>query len=165
MKTNRKIAYLGILTALYVILGAFMKIPVVGNIFPDFGYIAFAIAILMFGYAGIPVGVIGCALESLLFSTYGFSISWVIGNLLVGLIFAYWCKKEDNFGKMVGAGLACIVGIALAKTGIECWLYQIPVLIKMERNFTACIMDMLMMWAGIVIFNLKPFDNYRAHFC
>ena len=74
MKT-KKMATLAILTALYVVLSAMMKIPFIGNISLDLGYIAFVIALMLFDYKGIIVGVIGCTLESILFSAYGFSIS------------------------------------------------------------------------------------------
>ena len=104
MKT-KKIITLAILTALYVALSAMMKIPFIGNISLDLGYIVFAVAIMLFGYSGVLVGVLGCSIESLLFSAYGFSISWATGNLIVCLFFAWFIAKSNynQFRYMFGA--------------------------------------------------------------
>lgn len=162
MKT-KKIITLAILTALYVALSAMMKIPFIGNISLDLGYIAFVVALMSFKYAGIAVGVLGCALESLLFSAYGFSISWATGNLIVGLFFAWFISKSDynQFRYMFGALVACVLGILLVKTGIECRLYNIPTAIKVPKNLVACLVDTITMWLGIWIFNEERLDKLR----
>lgn len=49
MKT-KKMVILAVLTALYVALSAMMKIPFIGNISLDLGYIAFVVALMLFGY-------------------------------------------------------------------------------------------------------------------
>lgn len=160
MKT-KKIITLAILTALYVALSAMMKIPFIGNISLDLGYIAFVVALMSFKYAGIAVGVLGCALESLLFSAYGFSISWAVGNLVVGLFFAWFISKSDynQFRYMFGALVACVLGILLVKTGIECRLYNIPTAVKVPKNLVACLVDTITMCIGILIFNEKRLDK------
>ena len=160
MKT-KKIITLAILTALYVALSALMKIPFIGNISLDLGYIAFVVALMSFKYAGIAVGVLGCALESLLFSAYGFSISWAVGNLIVGLFFAWFISKSgyNQFRYMFGALIACVLGILLVKTGIECRLYNIPTAIKVPKNLVACLVDTITMCIGILIFNEKRLDK------
>lgn len=162
MKT-KKIITLAMLTALYVALSALMKIPFIGNISLDLGYIAFVVALMSFKYAGIAVGVLGCALESLLFSAYGFSISWAVGNLVVGLFFAWFISKSDynQFRYMFGVLVACVLGILLVKTGIECRLYNIPTAIKVPKNLVACLVDTITMWLGIWIFNEKRLDKLR----
>lgn len=149
------------LTALYVALSALMKIPFIGNISLDLGYIAFVVALMSFKYAGIAVGVLGCALESLLFSAYGFSISWAVGNLVVGLFFAWFISKSDynQFRYMFGALVACVLGILLVKTGIECRLYNIPTAVKVPKNLVACLVDTITMCIGILIFNEKRLDK------
>ena len=159
--TTKKIATLAILTALYVTLSAMMKIPFIGNISLDLGYIAFVVALMLFGYEGIIVGVVGCALESILFSAYGFSISWATGNLIVGLLFAYGVSKTDYNAKlyMGFAMLACFVGIGIVKTFIESYLYAIPLAIKFPKNLVATIVDSFTMWIGILIFNNKTLSK------
>ena len=159
MKT-KKITTLAILTALYVILSAMMKIPFIGNISLDLGYIAFVIALLSFKYVGIAVGVLGCALESILFSAYGFSISWAVGNLIVGLAFAIGVN-ENNYSLlryMILALIGCLLGIGVVKTIIECALYGIPLLVKIPKNLVAAVVDTITMWVGLLIFNKK---NYK----
>lgn len=160
MKT-KKIITLAILTALYVALSAMMKIPFIGNISLDLGYIVFAVAIMLFGYSGVLVGVLGCSIESLLFSAYGFSVSWAVGNLIVGLFLAWFISKSDynKFRYMFGALVACVLGILLVKTGIECRLYNIPTAIKVPKNLVACLVDTITMWLGIWIFNEKRLDK------
>lgn len=160
MKT-KKIVTLAVLTALYVALSAMIKIPFIGNISLDLGYIAFVVALMLFGYEGIIVGVLGCALESILFSAYGFSISWAVGNLLIGLIFAYGVKKADCKPTlyMAFAAFACLIGIGVAKTYIESYLYAIPLAIKFPKNLVATAVDTFTMWVGIWIFNKKTLDK------
>lgn len=160
MKT-KKITTLAILTALYVALSAMMKIPFIGNISLDLGYIAFVVALMLFGYEGIIVGVVGCALESILFSAYGFSISWAAGNLIVGLLFAYGVSRVDyNIKFYMGfAMFACLVGIGIVKTCIECYLYAIPIVIKFPKNLVATMIDSFAMWIGILIFNNKTLSK------
>ena len=160
MKT-KKICGLAILTALYVALSALMKIPFIGNISFDLGYIAFVVALMSFKYAGIAVGVLGCALESLLFSAYGFSISWAVGNLIVGLIFALGVNRNNyNMGEyMLLASIGCLLGIGVVKTGIECVLYNIPLLVKLPKNLVATAVDTATMCIGILIFNEKRLDK------
>lgn len=164
MKTKR-LTTLAILTALYVALSATMKIPFIGDISLDLGYIAFVVALMLFDYKGIIVGVIGCALESILFSAYGFSISWAVGNLIVGLIFAFGIKHSDyKISTYMGlAILGCLCGIGITKTYIECNLYNIPLAIKMPKNLVAAAVDTLTMWIGVLVFNEKRLNNlYRA---
>lgn len=73
---KKQICDLGIMTALFVALSAAIKIPLFGHIQTELGYIAFGVAIVIYSYYGISVGVIGCIFSSIIFS--GFS-------LLVGL--------------------------------------------------------------------------------
>lgn len=156
MKNNiKKICMLAVLTALYVVLSAFLKIPFIGNIQLDLGYIAFAVALYMFGMYGIFVGVIGCSLESLLFSAYGFSISWAIANLLIGLIvgivFHALRGKEKQLLRIGSIIIGCVVGLLIAKTAIECYLYDIPLLVKIPKNAVACAVDAIVMIIGVYL--------------
>lgn len=162
MKT-KKIVTLSILTALYVVLSAMMKILFIGNISLDLGYIAFVVALMLFDYEGIIVGVLGCALESILFSAYGFSISWAMGNLIVGLIFVWGLKGTSRKPPicMYFAAFACLLGIGIVKTYIESYLYAIPLAVKFPKNLVATVVDTLTMWIGILIFNKKTLDKLR----
>ena len=149
---SKTIAYVGIFTALYVVLGAFCKIPFIGNISLDLGYIAFAFALYNFGYAGIIVGVIGCSLESILFSAYGFSIGWAIGNLVIGTICAIlFAKNKKKLINYIGIGIAVLIGIVVVKTAIECQLYSIPILVKLPKSILAFCLDTITMEFGLLL--------------
>lgn len=162
MNKTKKICYLAVLTALYVVLSAFLKFNIIGNIQPDFGYLAFAVALCMFGVWGTVVGVIGCSLESILFSAYGFSISWAVANLIIGLICGIPLKNTKSIlWKIVIIVWACILGVLIAKTVIECYLYAIPIEIKIPKNATAAAIDAAVMICGLLLSNriIKAKDN------
>ena len=152
MRNIKTICTLGILTALYVVLSAFCKVNLIGNIMLDFGYVAFAVALCLYGPIGAVVGVVGCALESILFSAYGFSISWVVANALIGIGFGFACKYTENIWVRIAAMLAAsLVGLLGAKTGIECVLYSIPLAVKIPKNAVAWVADSAMMVFGILL--------------
>ena len=155
---NRKtktIAMLGMLTALYVVLSAFLKFTLFGNIMVDLGYIAFAFALCMYGPLGTVVGVIGCALESILFSAYGFSISWVAANLVIGLFCGFAFKKtHSDIEKYLVTAAAVAVGMIVVKTVIECALYGIPLAVKIPKNVVAFAADYVTMIMGIILYKI-----------
>lgn len=150
MSRTKKLCYLAMLTALYVVLSAFLKITLIGNIQIDLGYIAFAVALSMFGVSGTVVGVIGCCLESILFSAYGFSISWAVANLIIGIGCGIVFHKSKKYWVWNCAViLFCAIGLIGAKTAIECALYNIPLAIKIPKNFVAFCVDALAMLIGV----------------
>ena len=151
MKT-RKITLTGILTALYVVLSAFVKIPLLGDIKLDLGYIAFAVALYIIGPYGIFVGVAGCSIESILFASYGFSISWAMANLVIGIICNLMFAKTKKLKYAIPVTmLACLIGLVVVKSGIECYLYSIPLLVKLPKSISAFVADALMMIVGLFI--------------
>lgn len=152
MRNIKTICTLGVLTALYVVLSAFCKVNLIGNIMLDFGYVAFAIALCLYGPIGAVVGVVGCALESILFSAYGFSISWAVANAIIGIGFGFTCKYTKFTGARIAFMLAStFVGLMFAKTGIECLLYSIPLAVKIPKNAVAWVADSAMMVFGILL--------------
>ena len=153
--TTKKICVLGVLTALYVVLTSFLKFTIFGNIMIDLGYIAFAFALCLYGPWGTVVGVLGCALESLLFSAYGFSISWVAANLTIGLICGFtFPLVKVNWVKYAVTIVAVAIGMLVVKTAIECPLYGIPLAVKLPKNAVAFGVDAVVMILGIVLYQL-----------
>lgn len=142
------------LTALYVILSAFCKFYIgVGHIQFDLGYIAFAVALCEFGIEGTAVGVIGCALESILFTTYGFSISWAVANLIIGVGCGYVFQNDKTYFTRIGSIIVFnLLGFALMKTAIECYLYSIPIAVKLPKSIAACVADSVTMIAGLLFY-------------
>lgn len=164
MNKTKKICYLAMLAALYVVLSAFVKVNLIGNIQVDLGYIAFAVALCMFGIYGTVVGVIGCALESILFSAYGFSISWAVANLIIGIGcgLLYHGKHNSLPWKIVTTGLFVFLGVAVAKTAIECWLYAIPFEVKIPKNAVAFLADSITMILGLFLTKNNAVKEYAS---
>ena len=150
MKT-KTITTLGIGIALYVALSAMIKIPLVGHIQTDMGYIAFGVFCVLFGWLGAIVGVIGCLIESLIFSGW-LPVGWMAGQLAIGVICGVAYKKTSN--KVICSLItvvAVFIGIAIIKTGIECVLYSIPLNVKFVKNFTAFVADSIPMLIGMFL--------------
>lgn len=150
--TTKKITIIALLTALYCILSAMMKIPFIGAISLDLGYIALTLACSMFGPWGAFVGAVGCGVESILFSPYGFSISWFVANLIIGLGCGFvFSKTKITWKRIVAIIIFVGIGMLGAKTGIECFLYHIPFEIKIIKNFVAFGIDSATMIVGLGI--------------
>ena len=151
---TRQMTGIAILTALYCALSAMMKIPFIGAISLDLGYIALTLGCSLFGPWAAFIGAVGCGLESILFSPYGFSISWFVANLIIGLgcgrIFQ---KTDNNWMRIVAIIVFVAIGMLGAKTGIECYLYHIPFAVKIVKNLVAFGVDALVMIIGLGISN------------
>ena len=150
--TTNKITSIAILTALYVVLGAFMKFPIIGAISLDLGYISLAIGCLTFGMWGAFIGAVGCGIESILFSPYGFSIGWFVANLIIGLGCGYTFSKSSNTSKRIISIIVFVaLGVLITKTLIECALYGIPFWVKIPKSLTAFGMDTVVMICGLFL--------------
>lgn len=150
--TTKKIAGIAILTALYCIASALMKIPFIGAISLDLGYIVLAIGCIMYGPWGAFIGAVGCGIESILFSPYGFSIGWFVGNLIIGLGCGIVFKRTKNLGLRIITVIGFIaLGILVAKTIIECNLYGIPLLVKLPKSAVAFAVDSVVMILGVLL--------------
>ena len=159
---TKKIAVLGVLTALYVVMSAFLKFTLFSNIMVDLGYIVFTVALCIFGLWGTVVGVIGCALESILFSAYGFSISWVAANLVIGLICGSILKKDKSVWlKILIIIVGTAVGMLVIKTAIECYMYAIPLAVKIPKNAVAFGADAVTMILGLGFYETLKNRNIR----
>ncbi len=159
MKATKKIALIGILSALYVVLSLTLKIPMgIGSIALDLGYLALTVAVFTVGPWAGAVGGIGAFVESLAFTAYGISWGWVVMNILIGVIagFALRKIKLENIKQYAISGLiligAVLVGIT-AKTIIECNLYSIPYLVKIPKSAVAFGVDAVVMLIGLPIAN------------
>lgn len=151
---TRQMAGIAILTALYCVLSAMMKIPFIGAISLDLGYIALTLGCALFGPWAAFIGAVGCGLESILFSPYGFSISWFVANLIIGLGCGRIFQKTDNNWMRIAAIIVFVaIGMLGAKTGIECYLYHIPFAVKIVKNLVAFGVDALVMIIGLGISN------------
>ena len=149
---TKQIAGIAILTALYCVLSAMMKIPFIGAISLDLGYIALTLSCALFGPWAAFIGAVGCGLESILFSPYGFSISWFVANLIIGLGCGITFKKTKNIWIRIVAIIGFVaIGMLGVKTGIECYLYHIPFAVKIVKNAVAFGVDTITMLIGLTI--------------
>ena len=150
--TIRRISGVAILTALYCVLSAMMKSPFIGAISLDLGYIVLAIACAMYGPWAAFIGAVGCGIESILFSPYGFSIGWFVANFIIGLGCGYVFQKTKSVWlRVVSVIVFVAIGMLLAKTLIECYLYNIPFEVKIVKSMTAFIIDSITMIIGVFV--------------
>ena len=162
MKNIKTICVLGVLSALYVVLTAFCRVPIYGNIQLDLGYVAFGVALYVYGIYGTPVGVIGCALESVMFSPWGFSISWCVANLVIGVIVGSVCRKHKSLIVIIGIGIiATLLGIGVVKTGIELYLYKMPFATKLPKAISSFAVDSITLCLGLFIANKYNLDRQK----
>lgn len=159
MNYTKTICTLGILSALFVALSAAMKIPLIGHINTELGYIAFGAALVMFGYYGISVGVIGCIASSLIFSGL-FPVGWIAAQIATGLITAAFVglayqinlnKPCKIFVSCLGALVGLALGLVVVKTAVECAMFKIPVEVKIVKNAVAFAADSVPMLIGVLI--------------
>lgn len=163
MNSKKKLCYLAVLTALYVVLSSFLKFTLIGNIQIDLGYIAFAVALCMFGVQGAIVGVIGCALESILFSAYGFSLSWAVANAIIGIGCGLLYSRSEKFlWRFIITVIFAALGMIVAKTAIECYLYSIPLAVKIPKNAIAFAADATTMIFGLTLYDTIIKKNKRG---
>ena len=158
MSKTKKICLTALGIALYVALSMTMKIPVVGHIGLDLGYIVLAVYCWMFGsLTGGVVGAVGCSLVSILTSGW-FPPGWCVANLYIGLFCGWICGPSNHtkgnkprivhYMSVIGA---VILGVAVFKTLIECQLYGIPLEVKAPKNITAAVIDIITMCIGLYI--------------
>ncbi|MCR5097197.1 MAG: ECF transporter S component [Erysipelotrichaceae bacterium] len=153
MKKNQIIALYGIGIALYVVLSAFVNIPIVNRIKLDLGYIIFAIYLANFGMSATIVGVAGCIIAELL-KGGSLRIAWPIGQTFIGLTLGYlYPKTKNSFLKALYTVIAVFIGIGLIKTVIEVAMYQFPLEAKFLSNSVAFLIDAIAMIIGVLLGN------------
>lgn len=157
MNRTKKICHMALGIALYVVLAAAVKIPLIGHIQTDLGYIVFGAYLVIFGWQAAIVGVIGCIIESMIFSGW-FPIGWAVGQAFIGIMCGAWYRYTDskpqiykNVTRISATFLTVFIGIAVIKTAIECQLYSILFEIKFAKNIIAFMADSVPMILGVFI--------------
>lgn len=159
------LAALGV--ALYVALSMVAKIPVIGHIGLDLGYIVLAVYCWMFGgVVGGVVGAVGCCFVSLLASGW-FPPGWCVANLYIGLCCGWRYGPSNHIrgekprsAQYVYTVGTVMVGVGIIKTLIECQLYGIPLEVKAPKNIIAAVIDIITMCIGLYI---APMIERRAN--
>lgn len=152
---NKKVALIGLLTALYVVFSLTLKIPMgIGAIALDLGYIVLTVSSFKVGKWSAFVGGVGAGIESILFSPYGISYGWIVMNIIIGLICGTLFNKFSGKKKYLYCGITIIGAVLLgitAKTIIECSLYSIPYVAKIPKSVVAFGIDTVVMLIGLPI--------------
>lgn len=160
MSKTKKISFLGLGIALYVVLGLVLQLPIFANshLQTDLGYVAFGVYCVCFGWLGAIVGAVGCLLESLLTSGW-VPVGWILGQIFIGLLCGVVYKKTNNKAiHIIITVLAVFIGVGLIKTVVECYLFNIPFAIKIVKNSVASISDSITMLLGLILgYRLKRF--------
>ncbi|MDO5435025.1 MAG: ECF transporter S component [Clostridia bacterium] len=159
MKKTRKIAVIGMLTALYFVLSALLKIPVAGNIKLDLGYIALAVGAVYLG--ALPAAFIGAGgvlIESMLMSQRGIAFGWILMNAIVGfacgrvLVRTPYTPPAQFWLKAAAVIILSMLAGVSVKTVIDCILYGLMPAAKIPTALAAWILDSFVMLAiGIPI--------------
>lgn len=159
MKKTKLMATTGMLTALYFVLSALLKIPVAGNIKLDLGYIALAVGAVYLG--AVPatfIGAGGVLIESLLMSQRGVSPGWILMNAIVGFACGLVLHKAVNvpskqfWPKAVAVVILSMLAGVAVKTVIDCLMYGLMPAAKIPTALVACALDsFVMLLLGIPI--------------
>lgn len=156
MDKTKKICLTALGIALYVCVSMLIKIPVIGHISLDLGYIVLAVYCYIYGgVSGAIVGSCGCFLVSLIASGW-IAIGWPLGNFLVGALcgMVYTRTKGKRGAVLINTAVtvaAVFIGVAVIKTVVECALYSLPVTVKFAKNLAAFSMDAIVMCIGLYI--------------
>ena len=145
MSKTKKISFLGLGIALYVVLGLVLQLPIFANshLQTDLGYVAFGVYCVCFGWLGAIVGAVG----------------WILGQIFIGLLCGIVYKKTNNKAiHIIVTVLAVFIGVGIIKTVVECYLFNIPFAVKVVKNLVASISDSITMLLGLILgYRLKRF--------
>lgn len=160
--TTKDICMLGIGIALYAVISSTIKIPLIGHIQTDLGYVVFGAYCAIMGPMAAIVGCCGCIIISMIFSGW-FPIGWALGQIAIGIICGKiynkymidlrraWSPRRNIIITILWTLIAIVIGIVAIKTVVECLLYQIPFPVKVIKNLIAAIADFPPMIIGIYI--------------
>lgn len=160
MKSNtvKQITVGGIGIALFVVLSLCLQVPVFENYYLCLGYIVMAVYCYSIGtLSGTVISTLGVVLYCFLINGLRGMPGWAIGNIAIGLIAGFSFQAARNiknkwFGRLICliaivAGTA--VGILLIKSGVESILYAQPIVVRMAKNITAFIADIVVLMVSL----------------
>ena len=158
MRKTKLLSVTAVLTALYFVLSVLLKIPVVGHITLDLGYIALSVASVCLGAVpAMAVGGLGALLESAMMSMRGVSPGWILMNVIAGFLCGlvlHRTVEESRTRFTVSAALVIPLSLLLGvvvKTLVDCALYEYSIAAKIPSSTAAWITDSLVMFAGLPV--------------
>ena len=161
MKTNtQKLCVTALGIALFVVLSLCLQIPIFENYYLCLGYVAMAVYCCSFGaVSGTLVGVLGVVLYCLVISGLRGMPGWALGNLVIGvvlgLVFPRMRKlKNRSLAAAINAVAILVsvtVGILCLKSLLESILYLQPFTVRVGKNFTAWVADLVVLLLSLPI--------------
>lgn len=152
--TTRKICLTAMGTALFVVLSLCLQVPVFENYYLCLGYVVIMVFCCHFGmFSSVTVGALGVVLYCLLISGLRGMPGWAAGNVVIGIVmslaFRYTRKIRSislRYGLLLAAIiLSCAAGILGMKSLVETVLYAQPIVLRMAKNMSAFIADVVVM--------------------
>lgn len=167
--TTKKICITAMGAALFVVLSLCLQVPVFENYYLCLGYIVMGVFCYYFGpVSGITVGTLGVCLYCLLISGLRGLPGWAIGNIVIGLLVGLACKLTINIkSKLIRqiilittVIIATTIGILGLKSIVECLLYAQPFVLRVVKNMTAFIADIVVLGISFPIaLSIEPIMN------
>ena len=167
--TTKKICITAMGTALFVVLSLCLQVPVFENYYLCLGYIVMGVFCYYFGpISGITVGTLGVCLYCLLISGLRGLPGWAVGNIVIGLLVGLACKLTRNIkSKLIRqiilittVVIATAIGILGLKSIVECLLYAQPFVLRVAKNMTAFIADIVVLGISFPIaLSIEPIMN------
>lgn len=160
MKSNtvKQITIGGIGIALFVVLSLCSQVPVFDNYYLCLGYIVMAVYCYSIGaISGTIISTLGVILYCFLINGLRGMPGWAIGNIAIGLIAGFSFKAARNIKNKWLGRIVCLlatiagtaVGILLIKSGVESILYAQPIVVRMAKNVTAFIADIVVLMVSL----------------
>lgn len=167
--TTKKICITAMGTALFVVLSLCLQVPVFENYYLCLGYIVMGVFCYYFGpISGITVGTLGVCLYCLLISGLRGLPGWAVGNIVIGLLVGLACKLTINIKSKLIRQIILIttviivtaIGILGLKSIVECLLYAQPFVLRVAKNMTAFIADIVVLGISFPIaLSIEPIMN------
>lgn len=162
-KKTRKVTTIGIGIALFVVLSMALRVPIFENYYLCLGYIAMAVFLYSFGVVpGTIVGTAGTILYCILISGLRGMPGWAIGNIVIGCYLGITFKITKALIaankkilafilEILAIILSVAIGILLVKSFVEVILYSQPMLVRIAKNMTAFISDVIVLIIALPI--------------
>lgn len=158
-KTIKNICLNAIGIALFVVLTMCVQVPVFENYYICLGYVVMALYCYVFGpVSGTLVGCVGTGVYCLLTGGINGMPGWMIGNLVIGIMFGFACKVSygmENFFRQIFLIIVIIfstgIGILLVKSSVEVLLYAHPLWLRIVKNLPAFIADIIVLIMSLPI--------------
>lgn len=148
---TRTITFLGLGTALFLVLSMCLRVPVFENYYLCLGYVVMTVYIWCFQwYEGAIIGFAGVILYCVV-GGLGFNgmPGWAVGNIVIGLILGMAIKLAKKLKNkalqgmliVMAAIVATFLGIEIVKSLIDSFIVAQPVSVRIAKNFTSFVSD------------------------